>query len=229
MESATQDRPAPLPTVPHDPTPPASDAVRTSDRLRFLAWVARWSIEQRVLAGFGLVFAGIVIISAVSYRNTSVVVHNSRLDTSSHELVQLLASIAETLDAAENGHRRFLVTGDESYLKPHRTVRDQAPEYFRYLESLTGAVPEQQTRVAVLEQLINRQLEAEANAIALREKQGTEGVRHLALSGAAKLELGLIVALGRRAGMVLLEPAPDLVAEGRLRVGEGEVHVLDSI
>lgn len=194
MESATQDRPTPLPAVSRDPAEPhsASGAVSPSKRPRLPAWVARWSIEQRVLAGFGLVFAGIVVISAVSYRNTSVVLRNSRLDTASYELVQLLASIAETLDAAENGHRRFLVTGDESYLKAHRAVLEQAPQYFRYLESLTAAVPEQQSRVALLEQLINRQVEAEVAAIAQRESHGAEGVRHLALSGAAKLELSEI-------------------------------------
>ncbi|MBA5867983.1 MAG: hypothetical protein GDA67_14920 [Nitrospira sp. CR1.3] len=194
MESVTQDHPTSLPAVSRDPLePPSAPApVRTPNRPRLPAWVARWSIEQRVLAGFGLVFAGIVVISAVSYRNTSVVVRNSRLDTASHELVQLLGSIAQTLDAAENGHRRFLVTGDESYLKAHRAVREQAPEYFRYLESLTAAVPEQQARVASLEQLINRQVEAEVKAIAQRENHGAEGVRHLALSGAAKLELSEI-------------------------------------
>ncbi|HEU4683208.1 MAG TPA: ATP-binding protein [Nitrospira sp.] len=142
--------------------------------------------------GFGLVFAVIVIISAVSYRNTSVVVQNSRSDTASHELIQLLESIAETLDAAENGHRRFLVTGDESYLKAHRTVLEQAPEYFRYLRSLTALVPEQNARVATLTQLIERQLEVESTAIAQREKHGASGVRHLALSGAATAELAAI-------------------------------------
>ena len=77
-----------------------------------LAWLAKWSIEQRVLGGFGLVFANILLISIVSYRNTAVVVKNSRLDTASHELVQLLGSIEEALIAAESGHRRYLVTGD---------------------------------------------------------------------------------------------------------------------
>jgi len=191
MESATQHPPAPLPAVSPDPTDPvaASTTVHRPARPRLPTWIARWSIEQRVLGGFGLVFAGIVVISAISYRNTSVVLHNSRLDKASHELMQLLASIGETLDAAENGHRRFLVTGDESYLKAHRTAREQAPEYFRYLESLTGAVPEQRTRVTTLEELINRQLDAETKAIAQREKHGAAGVRHLALSGAARLEL----------------------------------------
>jgi signal transduction histidine kinase len=191
MDSATREHSAPLTSVSPDSlaSEPASAPTRPN-RQRLPSWLTRWSIEQRVLAGFGMVFAGIVVISAVSYRNTSIVVDNSRADTASHELIQLLESIAETLDAAENGHRRFLVTGDDSYLKAHRTVRDQAPEYFRYLESLTASVPEQQARVTALERLIRSQIDAESAAITQREKRGAEGVRHLALSGAAKAELG---------------------------------------
>jgi len=34
-----------------------------------------------------------VVISAISYRNTSVLIENSRLDTKSNELVQLLGSV----------------------------------------------------------------------------------------------------------------------------------------
>jgi len=194
MESATQDRPTSLPAVSPAPSDalPASSKVRTPFRRKLPPWATRWSIEQRVLAGFGLVFAGIVVISAISYRNTSVVVRNSQFDTASHELMQLLVSIGHTLDAAENGHRRFLVTGDESYLKAHRTVLEQAPEYFRYLESLTKGTPEQAPRVARLEALINRQIHAEVAAIEERERRGAEGVRHLALSGAAKHELSEI-------------------------------------
>src|SRR5262245_9099574 len=193
MESATHDHPAPLPSIPKDPARETVGPTPTERaRRRLPAWLSRWPIEQRVLGGFGLVFTGIVIISAISYRNTSVVVHNSQLDKASHELLQLLVSIDEALDAAENGHRRFLVTGDESYLKAYRTVRQQAPEYFRYLESLTQGTPPQQSLVATLEQLIERQLTAEADAMDQREKDGPQGVRHLALSGAAKGELAEI-------------------------------------
>jgi len=194
MESATQDRPTSLPVVSPDSSDAlsASPKVRTTPRRRLPAWATRWSIEQRVLAGFGLVFAGIVVISAVSYRNTSVVVRNSQLDTASHELIQLLVSIGHTLDAAENGHRRFLVTGDDSYLKAHRAVLDQAPEYFRYLELLTAGTPEHAPRVARLEELINQQIQVEVQAIEERGQRGAEGVRHLALSGAATHELSEI-------------------------------------
>ena len=78
MESATQDPPAsttPSAQVPSEPEPsgPVQQSISTCecthDALRH--GFANWSIEQRVLAGFGLVFAGILVISAVSYRNTS--------------------------------------------------------------------------------------------------------------------------------------------------------------
>ena len=188
MESVTQERPATPAPVRSEPVPDSSPApIPKTGGLR--EWFTHWSIERRVLAGFGLVFAGIVVISAVSYRNTAVMIENSRLDTKSHELVQLLGSVGEALDAAESGHRRYLVTGDESYLTPYRTVVQQMPEYLRYLRGLTSEEAEQQARVATLEQLIGSQLGAEAGAIAQREQHGYEAVRHLALSGAAKSEL----------------------------------------
>jgi signal transduction histidine kinase len=188
MESVTQERPA-------TPTPVRLEPVSDSDSApipktgRRMAWFTHWSIERRVLVGFGLVFVGIVVISAISYRNTAILIENSRLDTKSHELVQLLGSVGEALGAAESGHRRYLVTGDESYLTSYRAVVEQMPEYLRYLRGLTNEEAEQQTRVETLERLIARQLGAEAGAIAQREQHGYEGVRHLALSGAAKNEL----------------------------------------
>jgi len=191
MDSASQEHSAPTSTappalsepVPVSPTTPISPAGWLSARL------ARWSIEQRVLAGFGLVFAGILIISVISYRNTAIVVQNNKLDARSHELIQLLRSIEEALNAAESGHRRYLVTGDGSYLRAHYSIAERMPDYLRYMQALIGSVPEQQERVTRLEQLIKQQLDNEAAAIQQRAEQGAEAVRHLALPGVAKQEL----------------------------------------
>ena len=155
---------------------------------KLVAWISQWSIEQRVLAGFGLVFLGIVIISVMSYRNTAVVVKNSRLDTTSHELIQLTGSIEEALIAAESGHRRYLVTGDESYLKAYRGLVEQMPQFSSYLQAL-AASSEQHERIAHLERLIKQQLDIETDAISRRALDGAEAVRHLALPGVAKREL----------------------------------------
>lgn len=195
MESATQDRPTTRPpeAAPLPEPMPSRSAPTWIRRLarkveQSASWVSQWSIEQRVLAGFGLVFLGILVISVMSYRNTAVVVKNSRLDTSSHELVQLLGSIEEALIAAESGHRRYLVTGDESYLKAYRGLVEQMPEFSRYLQALAGPSGQQQ-RIAQLEELIRQQLDIETDAINRRATQGAEAVRHLALPGVAKREL----------------------------------------
>ena len=140
MEFVTQERPATPTPVRLEPVPDSSPAP-TPKPGAVMDWFTRWSIERRVLAGFGLVFSGIVVISAVSYRNTAVLIENSRFDTKSHELVQLLDSVGEALGAAESGHRRYLVTGDESYLTSYQAVVERMPEYLRYLRSLTYEGP----------------------------------------------------------------------------------------
>jgi signal transduction histidine kinase len=194
MASVTQDSP----TVSTAPGPvPSTSSPEKKSLLHSLVTragrsFASWSIEQRVLAGFGLVFAGIVVISIASYRNTTVLIKNSRLDTRSHEFMQLLGSIGEALDEAERGHRRYLVTGDKAYLKGHKAILEQMPAFSQYMRGLTEGAPDQEARVVSLEQLIGQQLDAEAAAIAERQTNGYEGVRSIALSGAARLELEAI-------------------------------------
>jgi signal transduction histidine kinase len=195
METATNDRPqtslAPA-EASSPPTPAASPAVRESLWQAPIRWFRALSIERRILASFGLVFVGILVISAVSYRNTSVLIMNSRLDTRSHELVQLLANIDVAMNEAEDTHRRYLVTGEASYLEAYKKVVVQKPMFVKYLKDLTQGSPEQQERVALLEQMMDRQLRAEAAAITQLGERDFEAVMKLALEGAAKEELGAI-------------------------------------
>lgn len=190
MESSTQDHPAPAAAVPavSEPVPvaPPTPLLETG---WLPAWLSKWSIEQRVLAGFGLVFAGILVISVVSYRNTSIVIQNSRLDAKSHDLIQFLRSIEEALIAAESGHRRYLITGDESYLKAHRGLIEQMPDYSRYFQAMAESDPQERDQIMQLEHLIKQQLDIESAAILRYAKRGADSVRHLALPGIANRQL----------------------------------------
>src|SRR5512146_2535970 len=187
MESATQESPAQTTasTPPSAERVPACAVIPLLGRRWMPGWLSRWPIEQRVLAGFGLVFASVLVISVVSYRNTAVMVQNSRLDTRTYELIQLLRSIEEALVAAESGHRRYLVTGDESYLRAHQAIVEQMPDYTRYFHALVANDSEQRDSITQLEQLIKQQLDIEAQAIKQRAEQGADAVRHLALPGVA--------------------------------------------
>jgi signal transduction histidine kinase len=157
--------------------------------LRLFTAFQRWSIERRILVGFGLVFAGILVISAVSYRNMTVLFRNTYQDQRSHDLIELLVGMATRLDESESGHRRYLVTGDESYLKAFHVLNERMPEYIRYVRELTQDIPEQRQHVDLLNRLIEKQLDAERAAIELRVSTGFEGVRDIALAGVAKAEL----------------------------------------
>ncbi|MDH5668663.1 MAG: hypothetical protein OEY86_11680, partial [Nitrospira sp.] len=118
METATNNDPK-APLAPTDEV--AGDRIPRDHRDpgRFwrtpIVWFTALTIERRILSSFGLVFVGILVISAVSYRNASIVADNSVFDTRSHELVQLLSDIDVAMDEAENNHRRYLVTGDALY------------------------------------------------------------------------------------------------------------------
>lgn len=176
---------APLPS----PQPGARAVAQHSFITTVLRSIQQRSIEQRVLVGFGLVFAGILVISVISYRNMTVLIRNGHQDQRSHEFIQLLDAMGEAMDDAENGHRRFLVTGDESYLAAYNTLRERAPEFARYLRELTNPDSSQGAHVTHLAQLITQQLQEERNAIELRNKTGFEGVRGMALTGVAKASL----------------------------------------
>jgi signal transduction histidine kinase len=189
QKSNTGQVPAPAPRNSSPGETPDSSTARGPYGSRLLTVFQGWSIERRVLVGFGLVFAGILVISTVSYRNMTVLFQNTYQDQRSHDLIELLVGMATRLDESESGHRRYLVTGDESYLKAFHVLNERMPEYIRYVRELTQDIPEQRQHVDLLNRLIEKQLEAEQAAIELRVRTGFEGVRSIALTGVAKAEL----------------------------------------
>src|SRR5262249_61131323 len=58
---------------------------------------------------------------------------------------------------------------------------------------------------------------------------GPARVVHPLLPGTAELELRSVVTLGSRSRVVLLQPTPDLVPEGGLRLGQAQVHIPNPI
>ena len=193
MESASnQPSRAPLLAAegpkPSDSVPAGSPASSHSS----VAWFHRLTIEQRVLAGFSLVFVGILIVSAISYHNTSILLTNSELDGRSHDLIQLLNNIDAAMSEAEDAHRRYLVTGESSYLEIYKKVVKQKPTFTAYLNDLIRDSPEQQQRVGLLDRMMDRQLKAESKAVAQFQEGGFRAVKKMAFEGAGKRELGVI-------------------------------------
>ncbi|MEQ1792692.1 MAG: ATP-binding protein [Nitrospira sp.] len=225
MDTVTSDRPPLPPIAGNQPQETASKPSLTPLQLakhNLVRWFRELTIERRILAGFSLVFIGILIIGAISYRNTAILIENSRLDTKSHDLLQLLNNVDMAMDEAENNHRRYLVTGEVVYLQSFRSLTEQKPTYLKYLKDLTAESPLQEARVDQLQTLIEQQINAETGAIAKRDGGGFEAVRRIALEGAAKRELAGI-------HRIISEMEVDERQSLRRRLGESTLSTTNTI
>lgn len=157
-----------------------------------VGWFHGLTIEQRVLAGFSLVFVGILIVSGISYHNMNILLTNRGLDGRSHDTIQLLNNIDVAMSEAEDTHRRYLVTGEASYLEAYQKFAKQKLTFTAYLNDLIRESPEQQQRAGLLDRMMDRQLNAESKAIAQFQEGGFRAVKKMAFEGAGKRELGVI-------------------------------------
>lgn len=193
MESASNHHSQPPFLAAEGPTPSSSAPAGASGFYRVsVMWFQRLTIEHRVLAGFSLVFVGILIVSAVSYHNMNILLMNRGLDGRSQDLIQLLNNVDVAMSEAEDTHRRYLVTGEASYLEAYKRVVKQKPTFTAYLGDLIRESPEQQQRVALLDRMMDRQLNAESKAIAQFQEGGFRAIKKIAFEGAGKRELGVI-------------------------------------
>ena len=103
--------------------------------------------------------------------------------------LQMLEGILSTAENADLGQRRYLITGEESYLSPYRTAVSRLPEQLRYLRETTADSAAQQSRLDSLEKLITKSLDSSKAEIALRTNEGFEGVRHLIFASRVKNEI----------------------------------------
>jgi PAS domain S-box-containing protein len=90
------------------------------------------------------------------------------------EVITTAQALDRAIQDAERGQRGFLLTGDPAYLEPYRDGSAAAPKQFARLKELTSDSPEQQTRLADLEQQINVKLAELRHTVELRQQQGFE-------------------------------------------------------
>ena len=131
-----------------------------------------WSVEKKTLTGLGVASVILISINALSY--WSVIKHKEASDlvTQSRKRVQMLERVFSTLKDAETGQRGYLLTGQESYLKPYNVAVKTITQQITELKTLTASVPSQQQKIKRLEPLVVAKLAELQQTIELRKKQG---------------------------------------------------------
>jgi PAS domain S-box-containing protein len=103
-----------------------------------------------------------------------------------HQVIETLQGLVQSLVDAETGERGFLITGDERYLEPYQAGRAATQQRLASLATLAADDPSQEQRVAELGPLAANKLSQLERTIALRRTSGLEAARAVVLSGEAK-------------------------------------------
>ena len=112
---------------------------------------SNWTVGRRLLAGFGLSAAVLMLVAVVSYRNAYLLIENDAWVAHSHQVRIELADLLSELKDAETGQRGFLLTGHEDYLVPYTTAKAALAGEFTIAHGLIDGTPQQKRWLDALE------------------------------------------------------------------------------
>ncbi len=155
----------------------------------------RLSIQQRLIAGFALVFAIFALGMALAYAAEGDRIRDEAWVRHTLRVREELAGIANKAVDLETGTRGFVLTGQEYFLKPYLDARESLPGGLKRLRELTADNSRQRSRMAVLERLVGGLLEQDAGIVRTAKEQGLEPGRRIILTGQGKAGMDAIRAV----------------------------------
>lgn len=135
----------------------------------------------------------------------------------SYEVITEVDRLLIALMAAENRHRGYLLTGDQSYLDPAREATTEVRERLERVMALTEAQPAQQERLAILSEWLDAKLEELRLSVVLRDSLGPQAALLEASTGRGQ---GLMVRISEQ--VATIQAAEEALLERRQQLGKSE-------
>ena len=148
-----------------------------------------WTFGKKIALGFGLSVAILVVVGAVTYRTTDMLIDNDHMVTHTHQVLETIARVLSLMKDAETGQRGYVLTGQDSYLEPYSSGVAGVPGALADLRGLTADNPRQQRRIEDAARFIDNKLAELARTIELRRKQGADAALTEVLTGQGKAEM----------------------------------------
>ncbi len=123
---------------------------------------------RRTLLGAALVVLGVSIFAWVVWSNTRSLLDQTARVEHTREVIGEIEATFSTLKDAETDQRGYLLTGDESYLRPYEAALPAMQAHLDRLQALTADNPAQQKRLVEFEGQVRAKLAELADAIRLR-------------------------------------------------------------
>jgi methyl-accepting chemotaxis protein len=157
-----------------------------------MSMFSNWTVARRLIVSFGLAALTLVVIAAVSYRNTYRLIENDAWVAHTYQVQAELADVLSELKDTETGQRGYLITGDDSYLAPYQSGLAAVKGTFEDIRRLTADNPNQQRRLAALSPLIEAKLAELKQTIDLRRTEGLDAATKVVVSNVGKTNMDQI-------------------------------------
>ena len=142
------------------------------------------SIERKVQAGFAVLLGCLVAVAAAAYPAVRRLQGDEARVARTQQVIATLRLVLATTTDAETGERGYIITGQEEYLAPYTSARQDVLAALRDLRALTADNPVQQRHLDALDPLVAGRMGLLQTGIDAR-RHGFTVAQAVVLSGAS--------------------------------------------
>ncbi|WP_348266579.1 CHASE3 domain-containing protein [Edaphobacter paludis] len=142
-------------------------------------------VPSLLLLAFGIVGLN----TWLAFRSINSLVRSEAWVDHTWQAIDQVERIMSSAKDAETGNRGYLITGDQKYLAPYLSARQELPAELKHFQELTADNPSQQAHVHEMDAAIGRRLNLLQQGIDLRRSGSVDSGHALILSGTGKLEM----------------------------------------
>ena len=157
--------------------------------------MSKHAVGKGATIGFALAMLALLLSGGLSYYNIRRITQNEAKVGHTHDVLDALRDMLESVSEAESSQRNYLITGERTYLDPYLAAVTKSEKHYSRLTDLTVDNPVQQKRLAELRTLMVQRLGSLEDGIALRDKKGIEGARIYVRDGLGKRQMAAIYGL----------------------------------
>ena len=148
--------------------------------------LSSWTIGRKITAGYALSLIVLILIGTVSYRSVDALIDASTAVHQANHIQGELAQILSSMKDAETGQRGFVITGDETYLAPYLSGREEVGKEVGQLRELFKGDAAKQKQIDEAERLIGEKLAELKLTIETRKASGFEATLKIVVRGTGK-------------------------------------------
>jgi len=150
------------------------------------------SVQQKVIVGFSLASALLVIASVAAYKSADRLQQATAIELHTKAVIVKLEEVLSQIKDAETGQRGYLLTGEEIYLTPYYKALPKVSQEIQDLEKLTSDNSYQQQEIKILKPIVDQKLAELQQTITLRKNQGFDAALQVVRTNEGKQLMDLI-------------------------------------